>query len=152
MLTIYAHKLHKNAIIPTIAYNNTSAAFDITSIYDYEIKPNEKKIIKNGLSLIIDEKEPYYMTIHLRSSLGFKKGAIPHIGIVDAGYTGALEVLIHNLGNEVISIKKGERYAQILVHKKPEFQIKEIDENEYQEITKKQTRGNKGFGSSNNQG
>lgn len=152
MLTIYAHKLHKDAIIPTIAYNNTSAAFDITSIYDYEIKPNEKKIIKNGLSLIIDEKEPYYMTIHLRSSLGFKKGAIPHIGIVDAGYTGALEVLIHNLGNEVISIKKGERYAQILVHKKPEFQIKEIDENEYQEITKKQTRGNKGFGSSNNQG
>lgn len=152
MLTIYAHKLHKDAIIPTIAYNNTSAAFDITSIYDYEIKPNEKKVIENGLSLIIDEKEPYYMTIHLRSSLGFKKGAIPHIGIVDAGYTGSLRVLVHNLGNEVISIKKGERYAQILVHKKPEFQIKEIDENEYQEITKKQTRGNKGFGSSNNQG
>lgn len=152
MLTIYAHKLHKDAIIPTIAYNNTSAAFDITSIYDYEIKPNEKKVIENGLSLIIDEKEPYYMTIHLRSSLGFKKGAIPHIGIVDAGYTGSLRVLVHNLGNEVISIKKGERYAQILVHKKPEFQIKEIDENEYQEITKKQLRGNKGFGSSNNQG
>lgn len=147
-LEIYVYAESKDAVIPKVAYNNTSAAFDISATEDVTINPNEAKEVPNGLRIIIKDVKPYYMTIHLRSSLGFKKKAIPHCGIVDSGYTGDLGVLVHNFGSEPIEIKKGDRYAQILVHKKPKYELIEIDYDTFKKIESEQQRGSKGFGSS----
>lgn len=146
---INCYKEHPDAQIPIVAYDNTSAAFDVSAVADVTINPGEAKEVPNGLRLIIEESEPYYMTIHLRSSIGFKKKAIPHSGIVDGGYCGSLGVLVHNFGTEPLVIKKGDRYAQILVHRKPDFYIEEIDSYELKEIEARQKRGDNGFGSSN---
>ena len=103
---IYAHKTHPDAVIPQVAYNSTSACFDLTCVEDTRIFAHSSAIVPNGLNLVIDQNSPYSMTISLRSSMRFKKELIPHYGKVDAGYTGNLSVKIYNVGDEDVWIKK----------------------------------------------
>ena len=145
---IYAHKTHVDAVIPQVAYNSTSACFDLTCVEDTLIPAHSAAVVPNGLNLTIDQNSPYSMTISLRSSLGFKKDLIPHYGKVDAGYTGDLAVKIYNIGESAVMIKKGERYAQIEVIKKPNYVIQEINDEQFEELKQKQQRGNGNFGSS----
>lgn len=149
MIKIYVHKEAKNAVVPTIAYNGLSAAFDLTCTKTTTIPSKGSAVVPNGLNLIIPEDTPnYYMTIHLRSSMGFKKKLVPHQGIIDAGYTGNIAVLIHNLSDEDVTIAEGDRYAQILVHEKPAFELVELNDELYESLKSNQERGDGGFGSS----
>lgn len=141
-------KEHPDAVTPSYAYNETSAAFDITCVEDTVIKARGCGEVPNGLRLCIPEGLKYYMTIHLRSSFGFKRNLVPHAGIVDAGYTGPLRIKVYNLGDEDVTINKGERYAQVLVHHKIEPKFTELSESEFQKLEESQLRGNGGFGSS----
>jgi len=88
------------------------------------------------------------MQIQLRSSKGFKYELIPHYGTVDAGYTGPLGVKVYNVGQEDVVIEKGERYAQIAVIPKPDYEIVEITKEMFEYIKANQGRGDAGFGSS----
>lgn len=145
---IFAHKTEPNAVIPKVAYNNTSAAFDLTCTQTTTIPPNQSGVIPNGLNLTIGEGDGYYMKIDLRSSMGFKKEMVPHSGIVDEGYTGNLGVKVYNLGTEPITINEGERYAQITVLPRPNYSIQELNDEEFEEMKLLQSRGDGGFGSS----
>jgi len=148
MVTIYAHKTTPNAVIPTVAYGSTSACFDITCTETTLIPARSKAIVPNGLNLTIPDKENYWMQIQLRSSKGFKEDLIPHYGTVDAGYTGNLGIKIYNLSDSDITIEEGEKYAQIAVIEKPEYEIIELNDEEYENLKNLQQRGDKGFGSS----
>lgn len=148
MVTIYAHKTTPNAVIPTVAYGSTSACFDITCTETTLIPARSKAIVPNGLNLTIPDKENYWMQIQLRSSKGFKEDLIPHYGTVDAGYTGNLGIKIYNLSDSDIIIEEGEKYAQIAVIEKPEYEIIELNDEEYENLKNLQQRGDKGFGSS----
>ena len=148
MVTIYAHKNTDNAVIPTIAYNSTSACFDITCTETTVIPAGKSAVVPNGLNLTIPDDQKYYMRIDLRSSMGFKKSLVCHPGIVDPGYTGDLGVKIYNVGEIDIIIEEGERYAQISVVPIPESEIIELNDEEFNILKNKQFRGDKGFGSS----
>ncbi len=148
MITIYAHKTHPDAVIPDVAYGSTSACFDITCTETTMIPAKSSAVVPNGLNLTIDQSESYWMQIQLRSSKGFKHELIPHYGTVDAGYTGNLGVKIYNIGEDNVVIKKGERYAQIAVIQKPQYQLVELNDEEFEVFKQKQERGDKGFGSS----
>jgi dUTP pyrophosphatase len=147
-ITIYAHKTHPDAVIPQIAYNNTSACFDITCTETTIIPAKSSAVVPNGLNLTIDQQKNYWMQIQLRSSKGFKHALIPHYGTVDAGYTGDLGVKIYNVGNVDVTIEKGERYAQIAVIEKPQYEIVELEGFIWETFKKSQQRGDGGFGSS----
>jgi dUTP pyrophosphatase len=148
MVTIYAHKTNPKAVIPQVAYNNTSAAFDITCTETTTIPSKGSAVVPNGLNLTISDKEKYFMYIQLRSSMGFKKPLTLHAGVVDSGYTGDLGVKLYNLGEEDIEIKEGERYAQILVLPVPQYQIIELTDEDFEILKSNQQRGDGGFGSS----
>jgi dUTP pyrophosphatase len=148
MVKIFAYKEHPDAVIPTVAYGSTSACFDITCTETTLIPPGESAVVPNGLRLVINDSEKYWMQIQLRSSKGFKYSLIPHYGTVDAGYTGPLGVKVYNVGKEPVSIEKGERYAQIAVIPKPDYEIVEVDEEQFESIKANQGRGDSGFGSS----
>jgi dUTP pyrophosphatase len=148
MVKIYAYKEHPDAIIPEVAYGSTSACFDITSTETTVIPANSSAVVPNGLRLVIPDSEKYWMQIQLRSSKGFKHSLIPHYGTVDAGYTGPLGVKVYNVGNEDVTIEKGERYAQIAVIPKPDYEIVEVSEEMFESIKSQQGRGDSGFGSS----
>jgi dUTP pyrophosphatase len=148
MVIIYAHKKHPDAVIPQVAYENSSACFDITCIEDTIIPARGKAVVPNGLNLTIDQSESYWMQIQLRSSKGFKEDLIPHYGTVDAGYTGDLGIKVYNLSDNDIIIKKGERYAQVAVIEKPKYKIIELQTEDFEKLKEGQLRGDKGFGSS----
>jgi dUTP pyrophosphatase len=148
MVKIFAYKEDPDAVVPTVAYGATSACFDITCTETTVIPAQSSAVVPNGLRLVIDDSEKYWMQIQLRSSKGFKHDLIPHYGTVDAGYTGPLGVKIYNVGKEDVTIEKGERYAQIAVIPKPDYSIVEVTLEEFAEIQNNQDRGNKGFGSS----
>jgi dUTP pyrophosphatase len=148
MVKIYAYKEHPDAVIPEIAYGKTSACFDITSIKTTVIPARKSAVVENGLRLCIDDSQNYWMQIQLRSSKGFKYELVPHYGTVDAGYTGPLGVKIYNLGDTDVVIEKGERYAQIAVFEKPDYTITELNKEEFDALSARQGRGDKGFGSS----
>lgn len=145
---IYAHKTHPDAVIPKVAYGNTSACFDITCIETTTIPAHSSAVVPNGLNLSIDQHESFWMQIQLRSSKGFKHSLIPHYGTVDAGYTGDLGVKIYNVGDKDVIIEKGERYAQVAVIPKPSYRIIEINDDEFNKFKESQIRGDGGFGSS----
>jgi dUTP pyrophosphatase len=148
MVKIFAYKEHPDAVIPTVAYGSTSACFDITCTETTLIPPGESAVVPNGLRLVINDSEKYWMQIQLRSSKGFKYSLIPHYGTVDAGYTGPLGVKVYNVGKQYVSIEKGERYAQIAVIPKPDYEIVEVNEEQFESIKANQGRGDSGFGSS----
>ena len=70
MVTIYAHKTHPDAVIPTVAYGSTSACFDITCVETTIIPARGSAIVPNGLNLTIPDNSNYWMQIQLRSSKG----------------------------------------------------------------------------------
>ena len=149
-MRVFVHKVHPNAVMPVCAYEGTSAAFDITCTEDTVIPAHSAAVVPNGLNITIDQHQPYYMIVHLRSSVGFKKDLICHPGVIDAGYTGDLGVKIYNLGDDDVVIKAGDRYAQLTVHRKETVDLVAMDDDEWQEFSAAQQRGNNGFGSSGN--
>lgn len=149
MVIIYAHKTHPDAVIPQVAYNSTSACFDITCTETTVIPAKGKAVVPNGLNLTISDSQKYWMQIQLRSSKGFKEDLIPHYGTVDPGYTGDFGIKIYNLGETDVLIKKGERYAQVAVIEIPEYSIQELNDEQFELLKQKQLRGDGGFGSTN---
>jgi len=147
-VTVYAHKEHPDAVVPRVAYGNTSACFDITCIENTIIPARGSAVVPNGLNLTIDQEDKYWMQIQLRSSKGFKFDLIPHYGTVDSGYTGNLGIKIYNVGDTDVLIEKGERYAQVAVIPKPDYEVVELNDEQFEALKSVQLRGSGAFGSS----
>lgn len=147
-VTIKMIKDHPEAKEPRCAYNGTSAAFDLASIETVTIHPNSEAVVPVGVRFSISEDQPYYMQIHLRSSFGFKKSLSVFSGICDAGYTGDFGIKVMNYSNFPITINKGEYFAQVVVHKKPQIFFEELNPSQWAKYEESQQRGSGGFGSS----
>jgi len=136
-------KLHKDAIIPTKAYEG-DACFDLYSLIDIEITGGNREIVPTGIA--IELPDGYEAQIRPRSST-FKRGFHVQFGTVDSGYRGDVGILItpfntprHSMPR--VKIKKGQRIAQMKIAWTPTFELEEVDE-----LTKTD-RDEKGFGSS----
>lgn len=147
-VTIKMIKDHPDAKEPRCAYNGTSAAFDLAAVETVTIHPNSEAVVPVGVRFSISEDQPYYMQIHLRSSFGFKKSLSNYIGTVDAGYTGDFGIKVMNYSNFPITINKGEYFAQVVVHKKPQIFFEELNPSQWAKYEESQQRGSGGFGSS----
>ena len=147
-VTIKMIKDHPDAKEPRCAYNGTSAAFDLAAVETVEILPGNDAVVPVGVRFSIPEDQPYYMQIHLRSSLGFKKSLLLHSGIVDGGYTGDFGVKVMNHTKYPVTINKGEYFAQVVVHKKPQIFFEELNPSQWAKYEESQQRGSGGFGSS----
>lgn len=133
-------KLHKDAILP-MRSRTTDAGYDVSSIEDISIEPN--KMVNVNTGLIICAPPGYYVTLDGRSSL-WMKGIIPSRGIIDATFNGPLMVALTNGSDIPYFIKKGDRIAQILLHR-----VINVDFSEVNEFTPVENgRNNAGFGSS----
>lgn len=147
-VTIKMIKDHPDAKEPRCAYNGTSAAFDIAAVETVEILPGNDTVVPVGVRFSIPEDQPYYMQVFMRSSFGFKKGVHCHPGIIDGGYTGNFGVKVINHTKFPLVIGKGEYFAQVLVHKKPQIFFEELNPSQWAKYEESQQRGSGGFGSS----
>lgn len=136
--SIKFQKLHEDAKLPTRG-SAKSAGLDLYSIEEVTLAPGERTAVKTGLAVAIPEG--FYGRIGPRSGLAVKHGVDTLAGIVDADYRGEILCAIINLGQETITLKKGERIAQLIIESiiTPEpVWAENLDET---------TRGAGGFGS-----
>ena len=130
-------QLDKGAYKPLKAHKN-DAGFDLSCREDQVLEPNVANTIDTGVHILIPEG--YVGIVCPRSSFNVKGISTP-IGVVDAGYTGSIRVVLEPFN--LTKIFKGNRIAQLVILPLPQFNLIEGD------VTKLKTeRGCNGFGSS----
>lgn len=140
MKQIKIKKLNEEAKIPTRG-SEYAAGYDLYSCDEYEIAPHETVKVGTGLSFELPENT--FGAIFARSGLATKKGLRPSncVGVCDCDYRGEYIVAIHNDTNEMQTIDKHERIAQLVLM--PYIPMEFIESDELSETE----RGTGGFGS-----
>jgi dUTP pyrophosphatase len=134
-----------NPEIPKRA-SSGSAGYDLASITDCTILPNEIKLVPTGLKATMPKNE--VLLLFPRSSLALKKGLMMSnsVGVIDSDYynnkdnEGHIMVPLINIKNEEVKILKGERIAQAVF-----IEFRKTDDDETESISRLG-----GFGSSGN--
>lgn len=105
------------------------------------LHPGERRAIPAGF--IIELPEGYEAQIRPRSGLALKHGltVLNSPGTIDSDYRGEVKVILINLGNEDITIKNGDRIAQMIISRTHHCEF------EYTDNITPTTRNENGFGS-----
>ncbi len=138
-LKLKIKKLDREAPLPDYAYFG-DAGLDLYSNIDIEIKSSERVIIPTGIAMELPDG--YVGLIWDKSSLGIKEILKTLGGVVDSGYRGEVKVGIINLSKKDFQISKGQKIAQMIIQKKENVKVEEV------ENLSESERNEKGFGSS----
>ena len=128
--------------LPSYAYAG-DAGLDLRSSEDVTLEPFERRLISTGLAIAIPEG--YAGFVQPRSGMALKHGLsmANTPGLIDSHYRGELQVIAINLDpREPISIKRGDRIAQLVIQQVPVVSLVEVEELDETD------RGTGGFGSS----
>ena len=121
-----------------------SAGLDLRAALtgDLVLKPGERGVVPTGLKMAIPEG--YEGCVRPRSGLALKHGLTltNAPGTIDSDYRGELKVLIINLGQESVTLKRGDRVAQLLIAPVVRAQVRQV------ESLPNTSRGEGGFGHS----
>ena len=131
-------RLTETARLPEKAHQG-DLGYDVFADEDKWIEPGGFKLISTGIS-VHNSSYKYGFIIKDRSSIAMK-GLFTHAGVIDAGYTGEIKVLFHNVSSTSIKIEKGDKIAQLVPTKVVNFEVEEVDE------LFETKRGKNGFGS-----
>jgi len=131
-------KLHPEAKLPAFAHT-PDAGMDLYCVEDTTIPAGSWKEVHTGIAVGI--KEGYVGLIWDKSGLARKHGITVLGGVVDAGYTGELMILLHNISAEDHHFSKGDKITQMLIQKVEHPHLIEVSE-----LSQTQ-RGTEGFGS-----
>lgn len=106
------------------------------------IKPGENVKISTGLAIELPSRSVVAL-VFARSGLASRYGIglTNGVGVIDSDYRGELQVLVQNLGEQLVTINPGDRIAQMVFM--PVFQVLFEEVSELQ----KTPRGAGGFGS-----
>ena len=119
-----------------------AAGLDLAAAVDAPLvmKPGERTLIPTGLSVEIPAG--YEGQVRPRSGNAIKLGLglLNSPGTIDSDYRGEIKVICINLGQEPITISRGDRIAQMLIAPVIMVEWKEVGE------LAETTRGAGGFG------
>lgn len=141
-ITLNVKRLDAGLPLPAYAYEG-DAGLDLLSAVDVVLEPLSRALIPTGLAVSIPAG--YAGFIQPRSGLAIKRGLsmVNTPGLIDSNYRGELKVAAINLDPETpISIKRGDRIAQLVIQEVPFVELCEVDELD------DTVRGEAGFGSS----
>lgn len=138
-------RLDNNPDLPLPSYQSDgSSGLDLRAAVAKEVtlQPGDIKLIPTGLSISIPEG--YEAQIRPRSGLALRYGLglVNSPGTIDADYRGEVGVIAINWGKKPLTIRRGERIAQIVINKVSRVRVEEVEE---LDATK---RGKGGFGHS----
>lgn len=137
-MTIKFKKLSQDATIPT--YGSSEAiGMDLYASVDIKIYPQSRELVATDIACEIPDGT--YLRIAPRSGLAMKFGIDVLAGVIDPDYRGALGVILQNNGDDLFTIKKGDRIAQAILEEAVRANIIEVDD------ISDTDRGEGGFGS-----
>lgn len=101
-------------VIPKRAHRE-DAGLDLRTTTDIRLVPGERALINTGISVGIPAG--YVGLVAPRSGLAHKHGItiMNSPGVVDAGYHGDLFVNVVNHGSSAVTLRAGDRIAQLLI-------------------------------------
>lgn len=137
-LTVLARRLTATARLPSYAHAQDAGA-DLYSDEDCEVYSSTSRRVSTGIVAVIPRG--YVGVIKPRSGLAFKHEIDIFGGVIDAGYTGELAVLLANFGPTTFRVRRGDRIAQLVVVPVARCRFVEVGE-----LTAT-GRGDRGFGS-----
>jgi len=107
---------------------------------DVTIGPGETVLVPTGLRLAVPRG--YEAQVRPRSGLALRHGLIvPNSpGTIDADYRGEVQVILHNLGPEPFTVRRGDRIAQLVVAPVVQAVVRRV------EALDETARGEGGFG------
>ena len=115
------------------------AGADLVAVAAGEIAPGDTVRVPTNAAVALPAG--YYGLVSGRSSLA-SAGILTHIGTLDAGYRGQIQVVLTNLGNVTYRYEAGHRIAQLIVLPFAVPTFVEVEQ------LPPSARGDRGFGSS----
>jgi len=120
MVTVRILRLAHNPDLPLPAYETAQAAgMDLRAALPSDapivLAPGARAAVPTGLAIALPPG--YEAQVRPRSGLALKSGvtALNSPGTIDADYRGEIKVILVNHGDESLTIRRGDRIAQILV-------------------------------------
>jgi dUTP pyrophosphatase len=112
MPTIKIEKMHEDAKLPSKG-SIESAGLDLHSAIELTIEPGHQAAVNTGIKMAI----PHSMFGHIlpRSKLAVQHGLHVMAGVVDSDYRGEIIVVLRNFGRMPLTVKPGDRVAQMVV-------------------------------------
>jgi len=94
---------------------------------DVTIQPSESLLVPTGYS--IELPEGIEAEVRPRSGLAIKHqiGILNSPGTIDSDYRGEIKVILTNFGKEPFTIRRGDRIAQLVVHRYVRIAWEEVD-------------------------
>ncbi len=92
------------------------------------LKPGERGIVPTGLKMAIPQG--FEGCVRPRSGLAMKQGLTltNAPGTIDSDYRGEVKVLVINLGQEPVVLKRGDRIAQLLISPIAHAQVVKVEQ------------------------
>ena len=98
-----------------------SAGYDFYCPKKTIIPPNKTAVIGTGYKVKLERDE--VLLLHIRSSMAFKRNLmmVNSVGVIDSDYynnednEGEILIGLLNIGNDIVTIERGERFAQGIV-------------------------------------
>jgi dUTP pyrophosphatase len=137
----------RQSSIPLPAYMSPGAAgLDLSADVDGDVtlRPGQRILVPTGLSIALPAG--YEGQVRPRSGLAHKTGVtvLNAPGTIDSDYRGEVQVLLVNLGDGDVVLRRGDRIAQLVVA--PVTRIEWVEEATLADSD----RGAGGFGSTGN--
>lgn len=135
--------VHLNAKLPTYAHVGDQGA-DIYAPEDIVIEPHTYgNLVSTGIKLQI----PDGWAVAIRPRSGMSKNTTLRISnapaTIDSKYTGMVQILFDNIGDEPVKISAGDRIAQFILEKNYQANFTQVEK-----VADNKERGEQGFGSS----
>jgi dUTP pyrophosphatase len=136
-------RLPSNPDLPLPARATPNAAgYDIRSAEEaVTLRPGEIRLV--GTGLVMELPEGVECQVRPRSGLALRHGiTLPNSpGTIDPDYRGEVRIIMQNRGSEAVTLRRGERIAQLVFSR---FEVPAIAQADELSATE---RGDAGFGS-----
>lgn len=141
-MRVQVSRLAGSEDLPLPSYATSGAAgMDLRASEDVVLGAGERLAVPTGL--VVALPEGYEGQVRCRSGLALRHGLslVNGVGTIDSDYRGEVKVLMVNLGSETVTLKRGERVAQMVV-----VAVERVELEESENLSET-SRGSGGFGS-----
>jgi len=105
--------IHSAAVMPNQSGDSANAGYDIYTVDDITFNPGDDKLVPSGWCC---EFPPgFVMIVKDKGGRRWKGKLQTGAGVVDSNYRDEVQVVMKNIGDKPITIKRGEKVAQFII-------------------------------------